>query len=234
MPKQVWQAEDGTQFENEKDCLLYERFSKELCKRAIPQEIRNLPNGETSHSIAKNFYSILSSVHEIVSFLESVELIVAPNEKMIRERKEKEKQDLEAEKDYETKYGEGLKALKWAEYEAKRELEKKKDQQDKLLERKMAFLEDEVIRKRKFKVWEKIKDSEPKGPMAVGYWEELHSRKVKLNDQNYAKLATLFKKFHEGKIKNNEFDKELNKQLSIDEICAIYRDIEFNHKEFAW
>ena len=43
MPKQVWQAEDGTQFENEKDCLLYERFSKELCKRAIPQEIRNLP-----------------------------------------------------------------------------------------------------------------------------------------------------------------------------------------------
>ena len=92
MPKQVWQAEDGTQFENEKDCLLYEKFSKELCKRAIPQEIRNLPNGETSHSIAKNFYSILSSVHEIVSFLESVELIVAPNEKMIRERKEKEKQ----------------------------------------------------------------------------------------------------------------------------------------------
>ena len=169
MPKQVWQAEDGTQFENEKDCLLYERFSKELCKRAIPQEIRNLPNGETSYSIAKNFYSILSSVHEIVSFLESVELIVDPNEKMIRERKEKEKQDLEVEKDYETKYGEGLKALKWAEYEAKRELEKKKDQQDKLLERKMAFLEDEVIRKRKFKIWEKIKDSEPKGPMAVGY-----------------------------------------------------------------
>ena len=119
MPKQVWQAEDGTQFENEKDCLLYERFSKELCKRAIPQEIRNLPNGETSYSIAKNFYSILSSVHEIVSFLESVELIVDPNEKMIRERKEKEKQDLEVEKDYETKYGEGLKALKWAEYEAK-------------------------------------------------------------------------------------------------------------------
>ena len=38
MPKQVWQADDGTQFDNEKECLLYEKFFDELKKRSIPKE----------------------------------------------------------------------------------------------------------------------------------------------------------------------------------------------------
>ena len=42
MPKQVWQAEDVTQFQKEKDCLIYEKFQKKLKRRVIPQEIRRL------------------------------------------------------------------------------------------------------------------------------------------------------------------------------------------------
>jgi len=38
MPKQVWQAENGTQFDNEKECLLFEKVFKELRQRNIPQE----------------------------------------------------------------------------------------------------------------------------------------------------------------------------------------------------
>ena len=36
MPRQVWQAEDGTQFDNEEECLLYEKFFSD------PVENKNL------------------------------------------------------------------------------------------------------------------------------------------------------------------------------------------------
>ena len=85
MPKQVWQADDGTQFENEKDCLLYERFLRHLGKRTIPEELRFLPDGETSQSIAMNLYELLNAVRKSLIFIESVELEAAPNEKLLKE-----------------------------------------------------------------------------------------------------------------------------------------------------
>ena len=66
MPKQVWQAEDGTQFEEEKDCLIYEKFQKELKKRVIPDEIRRLVtpwDSDPIKGLSKNFYEISDFGH---------------------------------------------------------------------------------------------------------------------------------------------------------------------------
>ena len=93
MPKQVWQAEDGTQFDNEEACLLYEKLFEELRLRNIPLEFGYYPDGGTDHSIALNFYEFLKSTRKCLDFLESVEEVVAPNEKMIRQQKEKANRD---------------------------------------------------------------------------------------------------------------------------------------------
>ena len=89
MPKQVWLADDGTQFDNEKDCLLYECFLRHLSNRSVPEELRGLMSGDNNQSIAKNFYEVLNTVKKCMIFLESVELEAAPNERLLREEKER-------------------------------------------------------------------------------------------------------------------------------------------------
>ena len=57
--------------------------------------------------------------------------------------------------------------------------------------------------------------------MAIGYWEEVYSRKIKSNDQDYAKIALLFKDFHDEKISNYTFNKQMNKKISFRKKFAI-------------
>ena len=189
MPKQVWQADDGTQFDNEKECLLYEKFFEELKKRSIPKEFSYLPCGGTDHAIAKNFYEFLKSTRKCLDFLESVEEVVAPNEKMIRQQKEKANRDAQI----------------------KEELKEKKHELLEEQKRNLISLQIQKKRKKQLDIWNLIKDSKPKGPIAVGYWEEVYSRKIKSNDQDYAKIASLFKDFHDGKISNYAFNEQMNK-----------------------
>ena len=241
MPRQFWQAEDGTQFDNEEECLLYEKFFCELRRRNIPQEFNSFGYGGTDHEIAKNFYEFLKSTRKCLDFLESVEEIVAPNKKMLREKQEKEKRDLEVKVNYEKEYAERLAAIKQEETAARKALKEKENQMLKKLERKIDIADKqisnafkEIERRNQLKIWKLIEGFKPKGALTVGYWEAVCSQKLKSNDKNYGKVAGLFKEFHDDKIQNHEFNKQLQIQISTDEILAIFRDIEYNHKEFAW
>ena len=102
MPKQVWQAEDGTQFDNEKNCLIYEKFHKELQQIQIPDEMRSFINhwdSDPIHFLAKNFYEISAANRKCVDFLDSLESAVfGPNLKNVLIQKKKE----EEEKKYQT------------------------------------------------------------------------------------------------------------------------------------
>ena len=172
MPKQVWQADDGTQFEHQKDCLLYERFLRHLSKRNIPEELQFLPNGETIQSIALNFYNLLNAVRTSLIFLESVELEAAPNERLLNEEK--------------------------------------------------------------LTILEKIAICEIQGDTSSNYWKNIFELKEKTKDPNYALIAAFFEAFHKGKVPHRKMFDELTNKINTDEIVSIFRDIEFNHKKFAW
>ena len=61
MPRQVWQAEDGTQFDNEEECLLYEKFFRNFGwqpKHSIDSSIKSfLQSAEKKHELDKLFNS---------------------------------------------------------------------------------------------------------------------------------------------------------------------------------
>ena len=204
MPKQVWQADDGTQFEHQKECLLYERFLRHLCKRTIPEELRFLPNGETSQSIAMNFYEVLNVVRKSLIFLESVELEAAPNEKLLKEEKEKMEQEQEINNRVENE----------------------------IAKLASTFVE-ELNNAKRTDIKEILCSCDCKGEIASSYCKEIIETKNG-KDPNYALIAAFFESFHDRKVSNLKMYEELTKKISLDEISSIFRDIEINHKQFAW
>ena len=205
MPKQVWQADDGTQFEHQKDCLLYERFLRHLSKRNIPEELQFLPNGETIQSIALNFYNLLNAVRTSLIFLESVELEAAPNERLLNEEKEKMRNEAEIA----GRIDKGVAELKF------------------------EFAED-AEKEKKLTILEKIARCEIQGDTSSNYWKNIFELKEKTKDPNYALIAAFFEAFHKGKVPHRKMFDELINKINTDEIVSIFRDIEFNHKKFAW
>ena len=51
MPKQVWEAEDGTQFEDEEECKQYEYYLKEITK-----QLKDTGGFENAVKLVGNWY----------------------------------------------------------------------------------------------------------------------------------------------------------------------------------
>ena len=220
MPKQVWQSDDGTQFDNEKDCLLYEKFLEELCNKDIPQELRYLPNGETSQSIAKNFYEVLESTRKCLSFLESIEHTVAPNEKTIRK----------AEKEAAFKSKLRLKILFEQEEERKEKL--KISEKEKL--EKLKISKENEVKQFYANLWGKLSRMSCKGKDGVEYWQIVRNRQVQIGQDEWAEFAEMMMKFHEKNISTVDLHWCITNEISYEVLIMIVDDIDSRHHSFAW
>ena len=209
MPKQVWQADDGTQFDNEKECLLYENFFEELKKRSIPKEFSYLPCGGTDHAIAKNFYEFLKSTRKCLDFLESVEARVAPQEKQKHNQ------------------------IKIEEEQKKIERQRSNAIKEQLDEERRRR-ENEEERKIRNHLFSTINTTTPKGTAAEGYWKKVYEQKKALSDENYAYIAEFLMKYHRGSLTAENFFKRMTTVMSLNEVIAIFRDIQFTHKTVGW
>ncbi len=251
MPKQVWESEDGTQFYSEEECVLYEKFLKELSNRNLEEEFSTYEYGVTNESMAQNFYDYLNSTRKSLAFLESVEQVVAPEEQIIRKKQEKG-EEIEDEinrrcqifkDEFNSKYQIMEKNIEKKyrnldlEYE-KQQMEFQKKIRDRNLEfeRKEKKFKIDYELKKRLAIWEEIKEidnyssNKIKAGYFIEYWENVYKLKNNLGDINYAKIAKLFSQFYSGDISIKKLNEEITK-APIDELLTIFRDIKFTHNE---
>ena len=246
MPKQVWQAEDGTQFYSEESCVLYEKFLAELSNRNLEEEFSSYQYGVTNQKIAQQFYDYLDSTRKSLAFLESVEEVVAPEKQMIRKQQER-REEYENEinrrcqlfkDELEKKTEKKLRDLDIEFEQQQMEFQKRIRDRNLEFERKeKKFKVDDELKKR-LAIWEEIKEidnyssNEVKARIFLTYWENIYKIKNDIGDTNYAKIAELFFQFYSGDISIKKLNEEITK-APIDELLSIFRDIKFTHTESA-
>ena len=93
-------------------------------------------------------------------------------------------------------------------------------------------------RKRKkrnsYLIFKTLLNLSPKGLAAQAYWEKVSQQKKSIPDENYAMISNCLSKFHRGVMNANAFYEQMDREMSLDEMKAIFRDIKFTHKIFGW
>ena len=87
MPKQVWKAFDGSEFETEKDCSRYEELLKKLQEEKLPDSLKRQYK---KTELARKFDQVLRLTREELTFLEEVKKDVdsgAANSSYLKKRR---------------------------------------------------------------------------------------------------------------------------------------------------
>ena len=87
MPKQVWKAFDGSEFETEKDCSRYEALLKKLQEEKLPDSLKRQYK---KTELARKFDQVLKLTREELTFLEEVKKDVdsgAANSSYLKKRR---------------------------------------------------------------------------------------------------------------------------------------------------
>ena len=117
------------------------------------------------------------------------------------------------------------------QYEEDREA---REQLNHLAEEEAKRLIKENERKEIAILFQTLLNLSPKGPAAEAYWEKVSEQKKSIPDENYAMISNCLSKFHRGVMNANAFYEQMDREMSLDEMKAIFRDIKFTHKIFGW
>ena len=117
------------------------------------------------------------------------------------------------------------------QYEEDRE---EREQLNHLAEEEAKRLIKENERKEIATLFQTLLKLSPKGPAAEAYWEKVSEQKKSIPDENYAMISNCLSKFHRGVMNANAFYEQMDREMSLDEMKAIFRDIKFTHKIFGW
>ena len=95
-------------------------------------------------------------------------------------------------------------------------------------------IEKDEERKPPNQLFVKIRATSQKGFAAEAYWKKVYENKKAISDENYAMVAGWLSEFHRGNMNALSFYEHMDRQMSFDEMKAIFRDIQFTHKTFGW
>ena len=109
-----------------------------------------------------------------------------------------------------------------------------REQLNHLAEKEVKRLIKEKERKEIATLFQTLLNLSPKGPAAEAYWEKVSEQKKSIPDENYAMISNCLSKFHRGVMNANAFYEQMDREMSLDEMKAIFRDIKFTHKIFGW